>query len=118
MAKKLILDTGVIKATDDVVSISGHIFTAANKTYVLQLKSPVAWTINELAAKTASGTCTAKLQIETTDVTGITALAVSSTEDSDTATAANSVTAGNTVNLVISSNSTALDLVFTVKGTL
>jgi len=41
---------------------------------------------------------------------------VSSTEDYDTASAANSVSAGNTVKLVISSNSTALDVSFTVKG--
>lgn len=100
-----------------VETISGHIETADDKTYVLDLKAPYAYTVNSLAAKTASGTCTAKLTIDGVDVTGITALAVSSSEDFDDASAANSVSVGNTLALVISSNSSALDLQFTVKVT-
>jgi hypothetical protein len=104
-------------ATGLVEQFSGHIETVANKTYVLDLKAPYAYTINSLAAKTVSGTCTAKLTIDGVNVTGITALAVTSTEDFDDATAANVVGVGNTVALVVSSNSTALDLQFTVKYT-
>ena len=110
-------DVLAFAGTGLIEQISGHIETAEDKTYVLDLKAPYAYTINSLAAKTASGTCTAKLTIEGTDVTGISALAVSSTEDFDDATAANSVSIGDTVALVISSNAAALDLQFTVKIT-
>ena len=115
----LVIGTNVLAfaGTGLVEQISGHIETADDKTYVLDLKAPYAYTIDSLAAKTASGTCTAKLTIDGTDVTGISALAVSSTEDFDDATAANAVSVGNTVALVISSNSAALDLQFTVKIT-
>ena len=102
---------------DQVSQISGHIETAANKTYILDLKAPYAYTVNALAAKTASGTCTAKLTIDGVDVTGITALSVSSTEASATASAANAVGVDTTLALVVSANSTALDLSFTVKIT-
>ena len=110
-------DVLAFAGTGLVEQISGHIETADDKTYVLDLKAPYAYTIDSLAAKTASGTCTAKLTIDGTDVTGISALAVSSTEDFDDASAANAVSVGNTVALVISSNSAALDLQFTVKIT-
>ena len=80
---------------DQVSQISGHIETAANKTYVLDLKAPYGYTVNALAAKTVSGTCTAKLTIDGVDVTGISALSVSSTEASATASAANTVGGGH-----------------------
>ena len=101
----------------DVASISGHIETAANKTYVLDLKAPYAYVVNSLAARTASGTCTAALAIDGVNVTGISALSVSSTEASATASAANTVGVDTTLALVVSANSTALDLSFTVKIT-
>ena len=110
-------DVLAFAGTGLVEQISGHIETVADKTYVLDLKAPYGYTINSLAAKTVSGTCTAKLTVDGVDVTGITALAVSSTEDFDDATAANSVAVGNTLALVISSNSAALDLDFSVKYT-
>lgn len=102
--------------TEDA-SIAGHIETVADKTYTLDLKAPFAYTINSLAAKTASGTVTVKLTIDGVNVTGITALAVSNVEDFDDATANNTVAVGQTVALVASSNSSALDLAFTVKAT-
>lgn len=101
----------------DVDFISGFIEAAADKTYTLDLKAAYAYTVNELAIKTTSGTCTAKLTIEGVDVTGISAVSVSSTETAATASAANSVAAGNTLNLVISSNSSAVNVAFTVKIT-
>jgi hypothetical protein len=109
--------SGSGRLVGQVETISGHIETVANKTYVLDLKAPYAYTVNQLAAKTASGTCTAKLTIDGVDVTGITALAVSSSEDFDDASGANSVAAGATLALVLSSNSSGLDLSFTVKVT-
>ena len=83
--------------------------TPSNKTYVLVLKARVAFTITEVTAKTASGTCTVQATIDGVNVTGG-SVSVTSTEASSTATAANSVAVGNTVALVVTSNSAAVDL--------
>jgi hypothetical protein len=100
-----------------VDSISGDIETADDKTYVLDQYAAYAYTINNLYIKSSSGTCTAKLTIDGSDVTGISSVSVSSSEASAEATAANAVSVGNTVALVISSNSSAEDVSFTVKIT-
>lgn len=100
-----------------VEQLTGHIETAENKTYVLDQSAAYAYTINTLIIKSASGAVTAKLTIDGVDVTGISAVSVSSTEATGTASAANAVSVGNTVALVLSSNSSALDVAFTVKST-
>lgn len=97
--------------------ISGHIETAANKSYVLDLYAAYAYTINELKIVSASGTVTAAVKIDGTNVTGISSVSVSSSEATGTASAANSVSVGNTVTLVFTSNSSALDVAFTLKIT-
>lgn len=102
----------------DIDGLSGEIPTPFDQTYTLILKIPMAVTINELAAKTSAGTATAKLQIDGVDITGITALSVSSSENSATASAANSMAAGTTLTLILSSTSSASNLSFTVKYTL
>jgi hypothetical protein len=100
-----------------IEQMTGHIETVADKTYVLDQSAAYAYDIDTLIIKSASGTCTAKIQIEAVDVTGISAVSVSSTEATGTASAANSVSVGDTVTLVISSNSSCLDMAFTVKYT-
>ena len=86
-------------------------------TITLRLYAHYAFTINELRIKTASGTCTVAVKIDGTDVTGVSAVAVSSTEATGTATAANSVSVGQTVTLVISSSSSVANLVGSLKFT-
>jgi hypothetical protein len=97
--------------------ISGHIQTAADATYYLDQYAAYAYTINEIRIISASGTVTAAVKIDGTNVTGISAVAVSSAEATGTASAANSVSVGNTVTLVLSSNAGALDVRFTLKIT-
>lgn len=97
-------------------SYCGLIEEAEVKTYIIDLKVPVACTINELAGKTTSGTCTAKVQIDGVDVTG-TSTAFSSTEASGTATAANSAAANTTISLVVTAASSPVDFAFTIKAT-
>jgi hypothetical protein len=97
--------------------ISGMIESGADKTYMLDLKAPMAYTIVSLAIKTLSGTCTAAVKIESTAVTGISAVSVTSSEASAAASAANAVSAGNTVSLVLSSCSSAVDISFTLEIT-
>jgi hypothetical protein len=97
--------------------IPGHIETAADTTYYLDQYAMYAYTINEIRIISASGTVTAAVKIDGSNVTGISAVSVSSAEATGTATAANSVSVGNTVTLVLSSNAAALDVRFTLKIT-
>lgn len=64
--------------------------------------------------KTASGAVTAEVQINGVAVTGLSALAVTSTAQDVSATALNEVVAGDRVTLVLSSNSSGLGLEFTI----
>lgn len=104
-------------AVNQVEEISGHIETVEDKTYVLSLAAAYAAAIESLTIKTASGTCTAKVTIDGVDVTGLTGVAVSSTEATANASGANAVAVGNTVALVISANSAGADLTFSLKMT-
>lgn len=67
--------------------------------------------------KTSSGTITAGLQINGTNITGLAGLSVTSTPQSPSASGANTVNIGDRVTLVLSSNSSALDLEFTMQNT-
>lgn len=95
--------------------ISGQIEYVQNKTYTLDLYSIDQKTIETLTIKTTSGTCTAAIQINGVSVTNISAVSVSSVETTATASGLNTVAVGDTITLVISSNSSSLDLVFTLK---
>lgn len=116
-AQRSTLELGTMATKAAVDFVGGMIETAADKTYVIDLSAAYAYTVNTLIIKSASGTCTAKLTIEGTDITGISAVSVSSSEATGTATAANSVAVGNTLALVVSSNSDATDVSFTIKTT-
>lgn len=102
-----------------VEDISGHIESLANKTYYLKLNSSFGATINSVTLDCASGTADGALQIDGTPVTGCTStdLDFSSTEETETCTAANVISTGNDLTLVVTNNSTALDCRFTVKLT-
>lgn len=98
-----------------VQTITGQIEEAADKSYILDLSAAAAYTIISLTIKTDSGTCTAKVTIDDVDVTGITSISVTSSETTASASGTNTVSSGETVALVISSNSSALDVTFTLK---
>lgn len=86
------------------------------KTYVLTTQMPYGMTITQVAAKTASGTCTVQARINGVNVTGG-VVNVTSTEGTGTATAANTVAANDTVDIVVSSVSSPVDLSVTLIGT-
>ena len=94
--------------------ITGHIVTAEDKNYFLDQFAGYPYDIVSLTIRSQTGTCTAGIDIDGTPVTGISAVSVSSSEATGTASAANSVTAGQTVHLEISSNSAAVDVRFTL----
>lgn len=87
------------------------------KTYTIDLYAEFSYTINEIKIISASGTCSAALQINGTNITGISSVSVSSTIATGTATGANSVASGNKVTLVLTSNSSLSGLAATIKYT-
>ena len=89
----------------------------AATTYTLELFAAYAYTINQLKIISASGTCTVAVKINGVDVTGISAVAVSSTIATGTATAANTVAIGDKITLVTTSNSALTNLQASLKTT-
>lgn len=102
-----------------VEDISGHIESLSNKTYYLRLNASYASTVNSITVDCASGTADGELQIDGTPVTGCADANIdfTSTEETETCSAANSISAGNDLTLVVTDNATALDCRFTVKLT-
>ena len=94
-------------------SYTGQIETAADKTYTIDPGVVAARTITSFYARSGAGTCTATLKNDTATV-GV----VSVTTSSTTAVISNtSVAADDPITLVISSNSSATDVVFSVEFT-
>ena len=99
---------------------SGHIETvpdtsASSKTYYIDVKCPSARTLTGLYAQTESGSCTLTLNTATGATSSITA---NSTGASGSISASHDdVSVDETITLVASSNSSALNLRFTIKYT-
>jgi len=94
-------------------SYTGQIETAADKTYTIDPGVVAARTITSFYARSSTGTCTATLKNDT-DTVGV----VSVTTSSTTAVISNaSVSADDPITLVISSNSGAENVVFSVEFT-
>ena len=120
----LVNDGGVIKRMDISVleeylstnltgltfGIQFFISTGADATYIIDQFASFAYTIVDAVAETASGTITLEVNIDTVAVTGISAMAITSTESTDTASATNAVAAGATVDFIFTANSSALGL--------
>ncbi len=105
-----------LAAVTSVDAISGMILVPADKSYKLVVKAPFGGTINETVTICASGTCTATFKINTTALGG-TANAVSSVEQTQAQASNNVFVAGDDIVVTISSNSTCLDMSFTIKFT-
>jgi hypothetical protein len=96
--------------------ISGIIKTGANSDFRIVEKLPFAATITEITAKSSSGTITLTWKINTTAITtGVNS--VTSTQSSVTPSAANVAAANDALVATGSSNSSAVDISFTVKFT-
>lgn len=88
----------------------------SNRSYTLVLKADHAGTITETTTKCVSGTATATFKIGSTALGG-TANSVSSSEQSQAQASNNAYSAGDDIVLTISSNSSCVDLSFTIKRT-
>jgi len=91
---------------------------ASPKVYVLDQKAAFGYVINTLDVQTSAGSCSVAIYINGTVVTGLSAVgAVSGSDTTGTASAANTVAAGNNVTMQVSSISGAADLAFTMQVT-
>lgn len=90
--------------------------TLADGTYILVLKSAIAGTITETTSICASGTATATFKVDTTALGG-TANSVSSSEQSQAHSSSNAFAAGDDIVVTISSASSCVNPVFTIKYT-
>ena len=93
---------------------TGQIETAADKTYTIDPGAVSARTITGFYIKSASGTCTANLKVGSSVVK---AASVSSSSGDQTSLANTSVSVNDVITLVVSSNSSALDVIFSVEYT-
>lgn len=103
------------KLTDlSVSNISFDIIAPAVESYYLDIPRG-SYTVEELLAFTDSGTCTVSLRIRpdggsATDITGLAAVAVSSTRTNPQATANNVITADDELILVVTANTAGAHL--------
>lgn len=87
-------------------------------TYDINTYAVFAYTINEVyQIQTSAGTVTAAIKINGTAVTGLGAISVSSTPQNVAATAANTVSVGDRVQVVFSGNAGATNINFTLAAT-
>lgn len=112
------LESGLGEAAGLTQVEGGHWFIpeAENKTYVVIQKTPYAFTITETTTKSVSGTCTVTFRINGTNIGG-TANSASSSEQSQSHTSSNAVAEGDTVDFVVTSNSSCLDLAISMAVT-
>jgi hypothetical protein len=89
----------------------------AGLTYDIDTYAAFAYTVNNVyQIQTSSGTVTAALQINGTNITGLSSISVTSTPQNVTAIAANTVAIGDRVQLVFSSNAGATNVNFTLAA--
>jgi hypothetical protein len=85
--------------------------TPGNDTIYLTTYAPYAFTIDSVQnIQTSTGTITAAVKINGTNVTSLSAIAVTSSSQDVTATGANTVAVGDEITVVLSSNSSAANL--------
>jgi Protein of unknown function (DUF2793) len=98
-------------------SIDGMVEIAIDKTYTIVPSAKFAFTINNITISSVSGTCSVAVQINGVSVTGLSAISVSSTPQTLSASGANSVAIGNAVTMLVSSTSPATDVTFSIQKT-
>lgn len=88
------------------------------KDYRLVVKARVARTITNVVAKTASGTCSLTVKIDSTALGGGSAISVTSTESDTAYTTNNNLSIEQDIVFTVGSVSSPLDLSITLSGTL
>lgn len=107
-----------VPATDGrKVDLLFSLSSIANGTYVLDAKATFPYTIDGLVIDSLDNTGTVAVQINGTNVTGLSAVSATTTLSDTNATAANSVVAGNAVTLVFTSIATTASFVGKLRVT-
>jgi len=88
-----------------------------NRTYKLFQYIPVAFTIEDIYYELDAGTCTLNVRLESTSVGGWSSLAASTTEGNASASSNDDAAVGETLDLIVSSVSSADMLSITIIGT-
>jgi len=88
-----------------------------NRTYKLFQYVPVAFTLEDIYYDLDVGTCSLNVRLESVSVGGWSALSATTTEGNASATSNDSVAVGDTLDLVVSSVSSADMLSITIVGT-
>jgi hypothetical protein len=105
----------IVNAGSTAGNISGQIDYPTASTYTVVLNAFEAGYVRKLSIQSDAGTCTAKIQIGGVDVTGISAVSVSSTKTTVTATATNEIAEGDKITLVLSSVAGVTNLWFSLS---
>lgn len=100
-----------------IEQLDGMVESPSNKTYIVRQYAKYSGTINDATFKTASGTITAAVKINGTNVTTCNGISVTSTASTTTCTAANTFAAGDLITVVTTSNSSGADLSWSIKLT-
>lgn len=108
---------GALATTALTESMDGQIDSPSNKTYTLIASARYGFSIENLTVFTTSGTCTVAVQINGVNVGALSGINVTSSSQTVNSTTAKTVTTGQRVTFVVSSNSSASELVFSL-GTL
>lgn len=113
------LDGAAATSTIDFTKgqIAGELAAPSNRSYTIELSAPFSYTITALYVQTGAGTATVAVQINGTNVTGLTGIAASTTLNGGSALSANTVTLSNKVTLVVSAVSGASELAFALRYT-
>ena len=111
------VELSTVKGLVESIGLQDINTNIAATTYVLEFYAAYPYTINQLKIIAGAGTCTAAVKINGTNVTGISAVSVSTSVATGTATAANTVSVGDKVTLVISSTSGLENLQASIKTT-
>jgi hypothetical protein len=91
---------------------------SAGLTYDLDTYAVFGYTVTNIyQIQCSSGSVTAAIQINGTNITGLSSISVSSTPQNVAATGSNTVAIGNTLSLVFSSNAAAANIKFTLAAT-
>lgn len=111
----LAADLYVIMSQD--LSVAGRIDVPTDQTYIIVLNAPVAGRIDSFTYKTTSGSATLAVQIDAVNVTGLSGLGLTTVEATANATAANTFAVGQTIQIVVSSNSSSVNFDWVIKMT-
>lgn len=107
--------TGKLTGLVESVGMQDANSSIAAQTYTLELYASYGYTIETLHIISGAGTCTANLKINSTSVTSLSAVSVSSTISNTNSSGAKTVVAGDKITLVITSPSGLNNLQASIK---